>query len=134
MNKFILTVLATVVALSANAQLTTRSISTDVSNERFSLLYLRDGFDNFAAFEVPLHTIADTDGRLRLTSFGAYNPSDVTRQVYIGTGISADLLRWRGATVTGIVGWKGFDLANNFRAQEGRAALVFGFGLSVPLR
>jgi hypothetical protein len=109
-----------------------QSQTIEVTSTSLNLLYLRDGYDNYAAFTLPLYTFANTNGRLKLNTFGAFDPANIERRAYVGTGLSFDVLDEKGWKLTAFGGLKGFNLADNFRFQDGKRGFVYGFGLSIP--
>ena len=113
-------------------QFSAQSTSVDVSSTSLNFLYLRDGFDNYAAFSLPLYTFANTQGRFKLNTIGAFDPNDVSRQAYMGLGVSYDVVNTAGYKLTLFGGVKGLNLADNFRLQDGNRGYVFGLGFSIP--
>jgi hypothetical protein len=113
-------------------QFSAQSTSVDVSSTSLNFLYLRDGFDNYAAFSLPLHTFANTQGRFKLNTIGAFDPNDISRQAYVGLGVSYDVVNTAGYKLTLFGGMKGLNLADNFRLQDGNRGYVFGLGFSIP--
>jgi hypothetical protein len=113
-------------------QFSAQSTSVDVSSTSLNFLYLRDGFDNYAAFSLPLYTFANTQGRFKLNTIGAFDPNDISRQAYVGLGVSYDVVNTAGYKLTLFGGMKGLNLADNFRLQDGNRGYVFGLGFSIP--
>ena len=113
-------------------QFSAQSTSVDVSSTSLNFLYLRDGFDNYAAFSLPLYTFANTQGRFKLNTIGAFDPNDISRQAYMGLGVSYDVVNTVGYKLTLFGGMKGLNLADNFRLQDGNRGYVFGLGFSIP--
>jgi hypothetical protein len=113
-------------------QFSAQSTSVDVSSTSLNFLYLRDGFDNYAAFSLPLYTFANTQGRFKLNTIGAFDPNDISRQAYMGLGVSYDVVNTAGYKLTLFGGMKGLNLADNFRLQDGNRGYVFGLGFSIP--
>lgn len=115
-----------------SSDVSAQSQTIEVTTTSLNLLYLRDGYDNYAAFTLPLYTFASTNGRLKLNTFGAFDPSNVERRAYIGTGFSFDLFDDKGWKLTAFGGIKGFNIADNFRFQDGNRGFVYGLGISIP--
>jgi ABC-type glycerol-3-phosphate transport system substrate-binding protein len=113
-------------------QISAQSTSVDVSSTSLNFLYLRDGFDNYAAFSLPLYTFANTQGRFKLNTIGAFDPNDIKRQAYMGLGVSYDVVNTAGYKLTLFGGMKGLNLSDNFRLQDGDRGYVFGLGVSIP--
>ena len=112
-------------------QISAQSQTFDVTSTSLNFLYLRDGFDNYAAFSLPLYTFAKTQGRFKLNTIGAFDPNDIKRQAYVGMGVSYDVVDTAGYKLTLFGGMKGLNLADNFRVQDGNRGYVFGLGLSI---
>jgi hypothetical protein len=109
-----------------------QSQTVEITSTRLNLMYLRDGYDNFAAFALPLYSVDNTNGRLKLNTFGAFDPSHTKKRVYVGTGISFDVFDEKGWKFTAFGGVKGFNVADNFKFQDGNRGWVYGFGITIP--
>ena len=109
-----------------------QSQAIDFTGTSLNLLYLRDGYDNYAAFTLPLFDLGNTNGRLKLNAFGAFDPANIERQAYVGTGLSFDIVDEKGWKLTAFGGLKGLNLSDNFRLQDGNRSFVYGFGVSIP--
>lgn len=109
-----------------------QSQTIEITSTSLNLLYLRDGYDNFAAFTLPLYTFANTNGRLKLNTFGAFDPANIENRAYVGTGLSFDIFNDKGWKLTAFGGSKGFNVADNFKFQDGNRGWVYGFGITIP--
>lgn len=111
----------------------TRSIDTVITPTKITVTYLRDGHDNYAAITAPLYTIAGTDNRLKIVSFGATDRLNTQYRLYVGTGLSYEFVRTDNINLSLIAGWKGFNVSDNFRLSDNDRAWVFGVGLSFKI-
>ena len=112
---------------------TAQSQSVELTSTSLNLVYLRDGYDNYAAFTLPMYTFSGTGGRLKLNTFGAFDPNNIERRAYLSTGLSFDVVDQDGWKLTVFGGPKGFNVADNFRFQDGNRGWVYGVGISLPL-
>ena len=112
----------------------TQSVDTQVLSDRVSLLWLRDGYSNdYTALAVPMFKVTGLQNRVTIVGLGAYDSKFTKTNIYAGTGLQLGIVRNSGFSLDGYLGYKGFNLGDNFRASDGRSAWVFGIGLSIPI-
>jgi hypothetical protein len=111
---------------------TAQSISYETTSTALNVLWLRDGFDNFAAFALPVYTFGNTQGKLKLNSTGAFDPNDVGNKAYVGAALSYDAYDKNGYKLTVYGGVKGLDLNDGLKFQSDKKGWVFGLGISIP--
>ena len=113
-----------------------KSYSYSVTTTSVSLLYLRDGYQNYTALSVPLYTLTP---RLTANAIGSLDMNNLNKQVYAGTGLDWKVPCPGGFSFDVEGGLKGFNLASlNGTGQvaglaTGKGAFVFGIGFTFPL-
>lgn len=128
--------LATLAALTIStgfAQSNTRSIDVQLTPNRFSVSYLRDGFDDYVAVTAPVFTFSGTQNRLKAVTFGAADRWNMRDRLYVGTGLSFDLYTSENFSVSILGGWKGLNVADNFRMVDNNRAWVWGGSVSFKI-
>jgi hypothetical protein len=114
---------------------TAQSLSYSVSGTSVSALWLNDGAgNNFTAVDVPVFSLGGLPLPVDVVAIGAYQINSGNKtNLYAGTGLSVNLLKSKGYSVSGIVGLKGLNLTQNFTAAQGSKSFVFGLSLTVPI-
>lgn len=111
-----------------------QSLDTQVTSDRLSVLWLRDGYNNdYTALAVPMFKVTGLGNRVNIVGLGAYDSKFSKTNLYAGTGLQVNLVQRSGWNVNLYGGYKGLNLGNNFRVSEGQAAWVFGLGISIPI-
>lgn len=117
-----------------SGQVSAQSSTITLTEKGFNWLWLNDGYDNLAAVSYTIAPIGGTNGRLRLQALGASDPSDASRKTYLSLGLGYNVFNAaNGFRLDVFAGPKGFNIADKWEFQRGKGALVFGFGISVPL-
>lgn len=115
-------------------QVGAQSTSFTMTEKGFDFLWLNDGYESLSAISYTVAPIKGTNGRLRLQALGAGNPGSLEDKAYLTLGLGYNLFNSAsGFRVDLFAGPKGFNVADGFKFQSGKAAYVFGFGISIPL-
>lgn len=115
-------------------QVGAQSTSVTMTEKGFNFLWLNDGYESFGAISYTIAPIKGTNGRLRLQALGAGNPGNINDKAYLTLGFGYNLFNAAsGFRVDVFAGPKGFNVADDFKFQSGRASWVFGIGVSIPL-
>ena len=117
---------------------TTQSLAYSVSGTSLSALWLNDGAgNNFTAVDVPVFSLGGLPIPVDIVAIGAYqipnSTSGTKTNLYAGTGVSVNVLKSKGYSLSVIGGFKGLDLTQNFTAAQGTKSFVFGLSLTIPL-
>lgn len=133
MNKFILTSIFAVAAMSGMAQVSAQSVTVTRTTDSFAVLMLKDGYgSSYGAVSYRLATLPVLGNRLTVQGIGAFD-NGTGKSVYAGTGLAYNLVDTHGWRVQLVGGFKGLDI-NNLKFATGKGSFVFGLGLTVPFR
>jgi hypothetical protein len=118
-----------------NRDLSAQSVSTKITDRSLNVIWLRDGLDNnYTSLAYPLFQVTGLGNRFEIVSLGAFDSNFSKTNVWLGTGLSANLINSGGWNVKVYGGFKGFNLGDNFRQAEGKEAFVWGLGVSIPIK
>lgn len=145
MKNLLAIALGLMLAVSAMAQTVTTTTKKDggVSAQSYtyertstqvSFVYLRDGYDNLAALNVPIKPLTSgvVLGMPALVTFngiGAFDPNDLEHKIYVGTGLNLRLdVIPNKLAIDFVGGLKGFNIADGFKLEDAKRTWVFGVG------
>lgn len=114
-------------------QVGAQSTAFTMTEKGFNFLWLNDGYESLSAISYTIAPIKGTNGRLRIQALGAGNPGNLKEKAYLTLGLGYNLFSAASGFRVDIFGGpKGFNAADNFKFQSGRASWVFGVGVSIP--
>ena len=116
-------------------QVSSKSLDVKNTNNKLSVLWLRDGLSNdYTALSYPLFQVTGLGTKVNIVSLGAYDSRFSKTTLWGGLGLSVQVLESNGWSVSLYGAYKGLNFGNNFRMAEGREGWVYGLGFSVPIK
>lgn len=116
-------------------QVSAQSLDVNVTSTSLNVLYLKDGLNNsYTALAVPMYQVVGLGNRVNICALGAFDSRISTNNVYVGTGISVNLIKQDNWSIDAYGGWKGFNIADRFSTTSGSGGYVGGIGLKIPIK